>query len=164
MYRKYDNIQTSYITSKLANVSKNNENSTKFVDQDLQVYILDDGNLEDSLDQFIHIYNQRSRTNNEFWLLDVSSFPSIKDAKNQLNNLTLDLDDDLFLYKIKQPQPDFDIDIFEFYEIHPSKPRKLTPLGSWSKSQGLNLTTVGKWTRRANLEVITFSHYIFKKH
>ena len=159
MYRKYDNIQTSYITSKLANVGKNNENSTKFVDQDLQVYILDDGNLEDSLDQFIYIYNQRSRTNNEFWLLDVSSFPSIKDAKNQLNNLTLDLDDDLFLYKIKQPQPDFDIDIFEFYEIHPSKPRKLIPLGSWSKSQGLNLTTAGKWTRRANLEVTQFLNF-----
>ena len=148
----------------MANLDKNYESSSKFVDQDLQVYVLDDGNVEYSLSQFIDIYNQRSRTNNEFWLLDVSAFQSIKDAKNQFNNLTLDLDDDLFLYKIKQPQADYDIEIFEFYEIHPSKPRKLMPFGTWSKSQGLNLTTVGKWTRRANLEVITFSHYIFKKH
>ena len=144
----------------MANVEKNNESLSKFVDQDLQVYCLDDGNIEDSVDQFINIYNQRSRTNNEFWLLDISAFPSIKDTKNQLNNLTLDLDDDLFLYKIKQPQPDFDIDIFEFYEIHPSKPRKLIPLGSWSKSQGFNLTTAGKWTRRANLEVNTLLLFI----
>ena len=156
MHRKYDNIQTSYITSKLAHVDQNSISSSKFVDQDLQVYILDDGNLEDSLDQFIDIYNQRSRTNNEFWLLDVSAFRSIKDSTNKFNNLTLDLDDDLFLYKIKQQQTDYDIEIFEFYEIHPSKPRKLMPFGAWSKLQGLNLTTAGKWTRRANLEVNTF--------
>ena len=120
------------------------------------MYVLDDGNLEDSLNQFIDIYNQRSRTNNEFWLLDVSAFPSNEDLRNKLNNLTLDLDDDLFLYKIKLSQTDYDIEIFEFYEIHPSKPRKLMPFGAWSKLQGLNLTTAGKWTRRANLEVNTF--------
>ena len=120
------------------------------------MYVLDDGNLEDSLNQFIDIYNQRSRTNNEFWLLDVSAFPSNEDLRNKLNNLTLDLDDDLFLYKIKLSQTDYDIEIFEFYEIHPSKPRKLMPFGTWSKSQGLNLTTAGKWTRRANLEVKHF--------
>ena len=161
MHRKYDNIQTSYVTSKLAYEDKNSVSSSKFVDQDLQVYILDDGNLEDSLDQFIDIYNQRSRTNNEFWLLDISAFPSNEDLRNKLNNLTLDLDDDLFLYKIKQSQTDYGIEIFEFYEIHPSKPRKLMPFGTWSKMQGLNLTTAGKWTRRANLEVKHFCIFFF---
>ena len=42
---------------------------------------------------------------------------------------------------------------WEFYEIHPSVPRKFVPYGTWDNKNGLNLTTVKKWFRRQDLEV-----------
>ena len=43
--------------------------------------------------------------------------------------------------------------IWEFYEIHPSRPRKLKEYGKWN-SNGLVLAKETKWIRRRNLEVM----------
>ena len=67
------------------------------------------------------------------------------------------LDDDLYLYssnkKINNGTKE-SVKIWEFYEIHPSKPRKILPYGSWRPNEGLNLSKDEKWVRRRNLEVI----------
>ena len=51
--------------------------------------------------------------------------------------------------------------LWEFYEIHPSIPRKIVPYGSWDNVKGLKLPTEKKWFRRQNLEV--FSIMIFSR-
>ena len=68
------------------------------MDEDLHVFIPNDFNFKKSIGDFINIYSLRTRTNQEHWLLDVSYWPSVNDAINDLEDLKLDLDDDLFLF------------------------------------------------------------------
>ena len=93
---------------------------------------------------------------------------SWKHAIENLKDLPLDLDDDLFFYSHDNHHhsnninkkddnnlgEDF-ISIWEFYEIHPSRPRKLKPYGQWNSSaeKQLSLTKESKWNRRRDLEV-----------
>ena len=76
------------------------------------------------------------------------------------------LDDDLYLYssnkKINNGTKE-SVKIWEFYEIHPSKPRKILPYGSWRPNEGLNLSKDEKWVRRRNLEVI-FQKSLFQNY
>ena len=76
-------------------LSQIKENFTKIVmeKQDLHVFILDD--QESSLQKFMQIYGSRTRLNKEYWLLDISS---VNNPEEKLQNLSIDLDDDLFWY------------------------------------------------------------------
>ena len=104
----------------------------------------------------------RTRSDREYWLLDVSSLvignpdedSSLNNAIKNLKDLPLDLDDDLFFYSYDHHSGDY-ISIWEFYEIHPSRPRKLKPYGQWNSNaeKQLSLTKESKWNRRRDLEV-----------
>ena len=59
--------------------------------EDLHVFIPNEFDLDKSLDQFHHMYSLRTRTNQEFWLLDVSYWLSINDTVNVLQDLPIDL-------------------------------------------------------------------------
>ena len=133
-------------------VSINDSNWRWTIDENLKIYIPDESNLEKSLEQFVQLYSTRSRADREYWLLDVSSWQSVNDVTEELRDLPLDLDDDLFIFsKLKDGSA---ISIWEFYEIHPSIPRKLLEYGQWT-SDGLSLNKEAKWTRRRDLEVGT---------
>ena len=66
------------------------------------------------------------------------------------------MDDDLYFYSYKSElnitSTELNMKIWEFYEIHPSRPRKLKEYGKWN-SNGLVLAKETKWIRRRNLEV-----------
>ena len=95
------------------------ENSTIITkEQDLHVFILDDS--EFSLRIFKEIYGSRSRSNKEYWLIDVSY---LENPEENLQNLIVDLDDDLFWYSYfgeiteinSSNSQDFDIKVWEVY-------------------------------------------------
>ena len=149
----------------------------------LNIYIPDDSNLEKSIDYFVKLYSMRTRSDREHWLLDVSSLvnigiipdeendSSLNNAIENLKDLPLDLDDDLFFYSHDNHHHSNNnkkddnnlgaefISIWEFYEIHPSRPRKLKPYGQWNSSaeKQLSLTKESKWNRRRDLEVYVLS-------
>ena len=70
-------------------------------------------------------------------------------------DIPLDYDDDLFLYiaRNKENGTVESLAIYEFYEIHESKPRKMLSYGEWTLEKGLMLLMEGKWNRRKDLEV-----------
>ena len=79
----------------------------------------------------------RKNSNDEYWLLDVSNWSSVNNAIKRLQNLKLDLDDDLYLYFSTENALNV-IDkkqfmIWEYYEIHYSRPRKILQYGNWSE-------------------------------
>ena len=45
------------------------------------------------------------------------------------------------------------IEMWEMYEIHPSIPRKINHLGSWSDQVGFDFVEPQKWMRRKNMDV-----------
>ena len=125
------------------------------------MFILNDFDLDHSIDQFVHLYSLRQQSNHEFWLLDVSNFKNENKITEYLQNLPLDLDDDLFLYTTSMNHLT-ELSIWEFYEIHSSLPRKLNFYGNWNINDGLNISKEIKWNRRKNLEVsICTSKIIF---
>ena len=125
------------------------------------MFILNDYDVDHSIDQFVHLYSLRQQSNHEFWLLDVSNFKNENKITEYLQNLQLDLDDDLFLYTTSMNHLT-ELSIWEFYEIHSSLPRKLNFYGNWNINDGLNISKEIKWNRRKNLEVsICISKMIF---
>ena len=133
-------------------MSINDSNWRCAINENLNIYISDESNLEKSLEIFVQMYSTRCKVNQEYWLLDVSSWQSVNDATKELRDLPLYLDDNLFLYS--ELKDGSGISIWEFYEIHPSIPRKLLEYGQWT-SDGLSLNKEAKWTRRRDLEVGT---------
>ena len=123
-------------------------------DKDLHVFIPDVKNLMNSMEKsFSKFYSQRNLTSQEIWLLDVSAWPLIEDAKEILNNIiaNLDIDDDLYLYSYDKKS--FLVEIWEFYRKHESKPTNLEFHGNWNEFLGLEVLVAEKWKRRGNLEV-----------
>ena len=123
------------------------------------MFILDDFNLDLSIDHFIHLYLLRQQSNHEFWLLDVSNFRNKSKFIKYLQKLQLDLDDNLFLYDASSMTMNnsTEISVWEFYEIHSSLPRKINFYGNWNDTNGLNVAKEIKWSRRKNLEVSILS-------
>ena len=124
--------------------------SVIFHDKSLVVYILDDNDIEKSLNNLIVLSSTRSRLNKEYWLLDVTLFDTIEEAILVLN-LPLDLDDDFYLFS--QEENGRLINIWEFYKVQPSLPKKFLYYGNWSIESGLECSNIDKWTRRKNLQV-----------
>ena len=139
-------IQVCY---KYLNQAKSNQ-TVLLHKKDLHIFIVDEDNVSLSLSHLTKIMKSRRNADKEFWLVDVSGFQNISNAVLNLQNISLDIDDDFFLYINKEKF----IHMWEFYEIHPSKPRKFQKYGSWNRlDKTMNLTNVEKWSRRNNLEV-----------
>ena len=106
-------------------LNENFQNET-FFDEDLHVFILDGKNFASSIGNFIELYSSRTKDSREFWLLDINHWtadilvkespinqrtnePTDQPAEDQqldkvisdLKDLTLDLDDDLYLFSGK---------------------------------------------------------------
>ena len=118
----------------------------------MHVFIPDEFNLEQSMNDFFHMYSLRNGLNREYWLLDVSLFNSaIEASERKLKYLpNLDLNDDLYLFEEKDHHL---LKIWEFYEIDSTLPRQLLPYGMWNDVDRLKLTKATKWMRRKDLKV-----------
>ena len=116
--------------------------------QDLIVFVPDESEIDDYVDKFIGWFNQRKRTNKEFWLLDITSLGTIEEAKERLKNLKLDLDDDLYWFAYSKEG----IELYEAYRIHEDFDISVKQYGFWSVDNGLTITIHGKWKRRQNME------------
>ena len=67
-----------------------------------------------------------------------------------LDTLTLDVDDDIFLFMFIEN--DF-ARIWEMYKLAPEKDLIVKDFGSWTREIGLKLTNLEKWQRRGDLSV-----------
>ena len=136
----------------LAIVSHTQTNlSSPWHDKDLHVFVPDESNLNKSMEIFFNLNEMRTRKNREYWLLD-STFLNVEEdpSKTILNDLpNLDLDDDIYMF---EEDDEGEIKLWEYYEIHPTIPRKLLPYGNWNDNGGLSITEKFKWIRRRNLE------------
>ena len=78
-------------------------------DEDLQVFIPNSKMIEESIKELVEMYSLRTRTNREYWLIDIGFWTANVDdrtsfydrIRNDLRDLQLDLDDDLFLIEGK---------------------------------------------------------------
>ena len=137
-------------TTLITNYTKNSVN-----DKNLALFIPNDSNLEESIEEFVRIYSKRMRGDKDYWLVDISTWPDMYNVIKDFKDIPLDLDDDLFLYKPTNIENGIidSLEMYEFYEIHKSKPRKILSYGEWSLEKGLILPNEGKWVRRKDLEV-----------
>ena len=116
------------------------------------------GTKNDNLQEFVRLYSLGKKWTHEYWLLDLSVTHNIEEILYLSQNLPLDLDDNLYLFASDGNENENKIDIWEFYEIHPTRPKKLNYYGSWLSKIGLNITSEEKWNRRNNLEVYVSSY------
>ena len=116
------------------------------------------GAKNDNLQEFVRIYSLSKKWTHEYWLFDLSVTHNIEETSYLSQNLPLDLDDNLYLFASDGNDNGNNIDIWEFYEIHPTRPRKLDYYGSWTSRNGLNITNEEKWDRRNDLEVFVSSY------
>ena len=122
-------------------------------DEDLHIFVLDNMNLEKSIEILQNCMRKRERLNREMWLIDVSTMESVENATEALNSLDLDIDDDILLFK---KQENGDINIWEIYKKKPEKDAVVNELGIWSLDNGLQLTSKDKWTRRKSCTLACF--------
>ena len=108
------------------------------------------GAKNDNLQEFVRLYSLSEKWSHEYWLLDLSATNTTEETFYLSQNLPLDLDNDLYLFAADNGN---NVDIWEFYEIHPTRPKKLNYYGSWESKNGLNIPNEDKWDRRKNLEV-----------
>ena len=67
-----------------------------------------------------------------------------------LNTLSLDVDEDIFLYMFIENDT---ASIWEMYKLAPEKDVIIRDFGSWNKEIGLKFTRLEKWQRRGDLYV-----------
>ena len=117
--------------------------------RDLMVFVPDESDIDSHIENFIERFDQRERTNQEYWLLDITSLSRIKaETKDRLDNLKLDFDDDLFWFAYTKKG----IEIYEAYRIHEDFGITVKPYGSWSIENGLTLPKENKWIRRKDMQ------------
>ena len=102
------------------------------------------GAKNDNLQEFVRLYSLSKKWTHEYWLFDLSATHNIEETSYLSQNLPLDLDDNLYLFASDGNDNGNNIDIWEFYEIHPTRPRKLDYYGSWTSRNGLNITNEEK--------------------
>ena len=93
---------------------------------------------------------ERTWREKEFWLIDISVFQNIDNASLMLNTLSLDVDDDIFLYMFIEND---NAKIWEMYKLAPEEDVIIRYFGSWEKEIGLKFTRLEKWQRRGDLYV-----------
>ena len=124
-------------------------------DKNLAIFIPNDLDINESVNQFVHLYSKRTKADKEYWLVDISAWLDINKIMDDSKDIPLDLDDDLFLYAENLTEKPW-YRLYEFYEIHKSKPRKILSYGNWSQEKGLIFPNGDKWVRRQNLEVCIY--------
>ena len=76
-------------------------------DEDLHVLIPNSEMMEVSIKQFIEMYSLRTKKSSEYWLLDIGYWTAkgrdnfCETIRNDLRDLQLDLDDDLYFFEGK---------------------------------------------------------------
>ena len=145
----------TYVSPTLAMMSNYTKNLDEN-DKNLAIFIPNDLDINESVNQFVHLYSKRTKADKEYWLVDISACLDINKMMDDLKDIPLDLDDDLFLYaeNLTDKKPWYRL--YEFYEIHKSKPRKILSYGNWSQEKGLIFPNEDKWVRRQNLEVCIY--------
>ncbi len=118
-----------------------------FKDEDLNVFI-HDGQIRTQLMLESHFEN-RKRTNYEYWLIDTSGMEDKASIDDAMNNLNLDFDDDVFLFDTINPET---VKVKELYRIHESMPVSLLDYLTWSGKNGWQGTSLSKWQRRRNMK------------
>ena len=93
---------------------------------------------------------ERTWGEKEFWFIDISAFQNIGNASLMLNTLSLDVDEDIFLYMFIENDT---ASIWEIYKLAPEKDVIIKNFGSWTKEIGLRFTRLEKWQRRGDLYV-----------
>ena len=79
------------------------------IDEDLQVFIPNTKMIEESIKELVEMYSLRKRNNREYWLIDIGYWTANVDdrtsfydrIRNDLRDLQLDLDDDLYFFEGK---------------------------------------------------------------
>ena len=124
-----------------------------FCETDLHAFILDVKDWKQSLSKFTDLYNNRTRTSREFWLVHLDSDLAFEDFKQDLlsQKIQVDLDDDLF---VSYHTNDKFLEIKELFKIRPSANFELIilPYGNYTSGTGLMLSPYKKWDRRRDLQ------------
>ena len=125
----------------------------QFGETDLHVFILDTKQWEQSLKHFVNMYNRRTRTSREYWLVHLDSDMPFEDFNQALSSqgIHVDLDDDLFVTYYDNEEF---LQIKELYKIRPEADFKLIilPYGNYTRETGLVLDPFEKWARRRDLQ------------
>ncbi len=132
--------------------------STRKREEDVFIYVVDDQAKMASMATFQDLFNLRSRSDKEIWLLDVTSFTDTDESKAMMAGLQADMDDDLFWFA-KEELNDI-INLWEVYRIVDDFPLEVLPFGNWTLADGLVCPTEEKWQRRRNMKVSKHSPYI----
>ena len=93
---------------------------------------------------------RRTRKDKEVWFIDISSLETISNAQLMLNGLSLDIDDDIFLFMFIDGDS---AKIWETYRLAQEKDIVIKDFGRWTRDTGLKLTTLEKWQRRGDFSV-----------
>ena len=93
---------------------------------------------------------ERTRRDKEVWFIDISAFQKIENASSMLDKLSLDTDDDMFLFMFIENDS---ARIWEMYKLAPEKDLIIKEFGGWTREIGLKLTNLEKWQRRGDLSV-----------
>jgi hypothetical protein len=118
--------------------------------EDIHIYILDLGNVIESITCLENKMKERTRRDKEFWFVDISALQNIANASLMLSTLTLDFDDDIFLFMFIEK--DF-ARIWEMYKLAPEKDLIIKEFGKWTRETGLKLLNMEKSHRRGDLLV-----------
>ena len=129
------------------------DNVTTF-NEDLNVFILDGKDLVKSAQVLHSIYGQRTRSNKETWLVDITPGDTIENTQHLLQNLKLDLDDDMVWFSSSDPEGT--VKLWDVYRIVDGFNVSVLPLGHWLEDIGLKYIQPEKWIRRRNLMVCIF--------
>ena len=128
-----------------------NWDKLSFRNQDLHVFVPYEDYLEETVSDFMNIFNNRSRSRVEQWFLDISN---IESPHNILKNLKADIDDDFYLYESGTSTL---ISISEAYKPQDNLPLKVLNYGSWDDNRrSLNIRNLEKWKRRRDLSGVHF--------
>ena len=142
-------IANAYVSQRIDKPVK----SFHFGETDLHIYILNSQDLDQRLQQFIDMFNNRTRTRREFWLvhLDLGLTLSDFDKASVSQKIQVDLDDDLF---VTYYDNDEFLQIDEVYKIRPEADFELIilPYGNYTSGTGLVLNQYEKWVRRRDLK------------
>ena len=116
---------------------------------DLHVFFQSNANETMNL---MKLFDRRNDLDIEYWLVDISSWTNEKEFVNEVNDMKLDLDDNVFLFQSNETSEA--INIWELYQIHGSIPKTILKYGYWTPESGLNVDTSSKWRRRKDLQVL----------
>ena len=93
---------------------------------------------------------ERTRRDKEFWFVDISALQNVANASLMLSTLTLDVDDDIFLFMFIEKKF---ARIWEMYKLAPEKDLIVKDFGKWTREIGLKLPNMEKSHRRGDLSV-----------